>query len=118
MLTPSNYVTPMLVNKIYKSLQEIIEKPVTNEHRDKCTKYVRVAKDFMNTQFRNHASKDDDDCCLHGFVYTLSRHYIDRERYIQEDNEAIKANVFLILTKIKTGSVGKAWDSRCIRFSF
>ena len=33
----------------------------------------------MKKQFKNYISKDDDDCCFHGFNYAFSRHYVNRE---------------------------------------
>ncbi len=79
MLTSIDYVTSMLVNETCETLQNIIDKAVTNEHRDECTTYVKVAQIFMKYQFKNHVSKDDDDYCFHGFLYALSRDYINRE---------------------------------------
>ena len=79
MLTSIDYVTSMFVNETCETLQNIIDKAVTNEHRDECTTYVKVAQIFMKYQFKNHVSKDDDDYCFHGFLYALSRDYINRE---------------------------------------
>ncbi len=65
MLTLIDYVTSMLVNETCETLQIMIDKAVTNKHRDECTNYVKVAKNFMKNQFKNHVSKDDDDFCFH-----------------------------------------------------
>ena len=73
MLNSIDYVTCMLVNESCEILQDIIEKAIMNEHREKCTNYVTIAKNFLKNQFKNHIIKDDDDCCFHGFEYALSR---------------------------------------------
>ena len=51
----------MLVNESCEILQDIIEKAIMNEHREKCTNYVTIAKNFLKNQFKNHIIKDDDN---------------------------------------------------------
>jgi len=78
MLNSIDYVTCMLVNESREILQDIIEKAIMNEHREKCSNYVTIAKNFLKNQFKNHIVEDDDDCCFHGFGYALSRDMMTR----------------------------------------
>ena len=72
MLNSIDYVTYMLVNETCETLQDIIDTVIMNHEREICTKYVKVAKNFMKNQFKNHIVKEDDDCRFHGFQYDLS----------------------------------------------
>ena len=79
MLNSIDYVTCILVNESCEILQDIIDKAIMNEHHERCTNYLTVAKNFLKNQFKNHIIKDDDDCCFHGFVYALSRGLVTRQ---------------------------------------
>ena len=78
MLNSIDYVTCMLVNETCETLQDIIDTVIMNHDREMCTNYVKVAKNFMKNQFKNHIVKDDDDCCFHGFQYALRQNVLNR----------------------------------------
>ena len=79
MLNSIDYVTNMLVNESCEILQDIIENAISNQHRDQCTIFVVVTKNFLKNQFKNHITIDDDKVCFHGFQYALSRRIAYRE---------------------------------------
>ena len=72
MLNSIDYVTYMLVNETCETLQDIIDTVIKNHEREICTNYVKVTKNFMKNQFKNHIVKEDDNCCFHCFQYDLS----------------------------------------------
>ena len=72
MLNSLDYVTCMLVNKTCEILQDIIDTVIMSHDREICKNNLKVAKNFMKNQFKNHIAKEDDNCCFHSFQYTLS----------------------------------------------
>ena len=53
MLNSIDCVTCILVNESCEILQDMIDKVVMNEHRDKCSKYLIATKKFMKNQFKD-----------------------------------------------------------------
>ena len=92
MLNSIDYVTCMLVNESCEILQDIIDKVIMNEHREECTKYVTIAKNFMKNQFKTSIMNNDDDCCFHGFIYALTR---DMPNRTNTNDNGVKFPFFL-----------------------